>query len=385
MKYSEIKIDRNSPEPLFWQIASELRRIAGENMLSGPVGLPSERKLAALLGVDRSTVNKAFDELSAAGLITRTSPRKMQWNTGKLRKKLQPFANVGIILPGKFSGQVEEDYQVPLQYFKGIIDRASEKQVSTIMITLPDANTPSAKIDEFIAGLSGRLAGIIHLGDRSIPLDSPLRKLMRCEYLPQVIISADTKYSNIMQILPDIRPGVQALAARLKKSGLKSVGVVSPYAGFAPGNAAPYFAYSSFSRAENVRNALIDNGIDCNDKYHLWDCMTYQACLKNLLLKIESGSLPDVYWCHNDEIANWFHRACEEAGLQVPENISIVGFDGVNIPGNTGLATIKMPFYEIGVQAFDLVWHAFENGNTTPGRPVMVNTGFIDGTTLKNQ
>ena len=50
MKYSEIKIDRNSPEPLFWQIASELRRIAGENMLSGPVGLPSERKLAALLG-----------------------------------------------------------------------------------------------------------------------------------------------------------------------------------------------------------------------------------------------------------------------------------------------------------------------------------------------
>jgi hypothetical protein len=44
-----------------------------------------------------------------------------------------------------------------------------------------------------------------------------------------------------------------------------------------------------------------------------------------------------------------------------------------------------MPFYEIGVQAFDLVWHAFKNGNTPPGRPVMVNTGFIDGTTLKNQ
>ncbi len=385
MKYSEIKLDRNSPEPLFLQLAAGLHNLAVKSVHTGPEELLSERELADLLKIDRSTVSRAYAELKKSGIAVQKSPRKLIFAGDLVRRQLQPFANVGIILPKQFSKQIEEDYQIPLQYFKGIIDRASENSVSTIMLTLPDANTSPGQIDEFIAGLSHRLIGIIHIGNRSISPDSPLRKLMRCEYLPQAIISADTEYSNIMQILPDLRPGVEKLAQRMKQAGLYEAGIVSPHTDFVPDNTAPYFAYNCFQRAANIRNILQDNGISCNDKFHLWNCRTYQMCLKNLLLQIESRTLPQLYWCQNDEIANWMLRAAKETGLQIPQDISIVGFDGVNIPDNHGLATIKMPFYEIGATAFDMIWRAFNNRSSLPCEPVLVDTGFIDGTTLRSR
>ena len=64
-----IAIDPSLPVPIYWQIAEGFRQcIARGEMLPGDP-LPSLRALASRLGVSVSTVAKAYDLLSAEGLV----------------------------------------------------------------------------------------------------------------------------------------------------------------------------------------------------------------------------------------------------------------------------------------------------------------------------
>ena len=104
--------------------------------------------------------------------------------------------------------------------------------------------------------------------------------------------------------------------------------------------------------------------------------------MKNLLHGREQGKLPELFWCQNDQIAMWFIRACGEIGLSVPEDVSVIGFDGIESPEFSGLATVKMPFYEIGAKAAEVLQNAITSGDFSP-QQVSVDTRFVPGTTLR--
>lgn len=66
----QVTLDRNSAAPIYLQIAQQIR----QSILDGdpPTGarLPPERRLAKLLGVNRTTVVNAYRELAADGLVS---------------------------------------------------------------------------------------------------------------------------------------------------------------------------------------------------------------------------------------------------------------------------------------------------------------------------
>lgn len=386
INYSAIKLDRSLPEPLYLQLAAELRRQIADIPLTSREKLLSERKTAELLDIDRSTVNKAFAELRKNGTVKAASARILQLSPEGRRQNLTPFPNIGVVIPDNFSfrnagSDVEES--IPLEYLKGIIDCASENRFSVIMLRLPDANMPAAEINRFINDTGSKVAGIIHLGDRMLYPDSPLQKLMRFRELPQVIISADTRSSNIMQVLPDIRPGAGKLAKKLLDLGLKKVGLVCATADFAGTDLPlPYFRYTSFRRPLEFRKIFQEMGLECDEKSHIFSCSSYPAALKNLLLKMESGNLPQVYCCHNDISAGWLLHACSELGLRVPEDLSITGVDGLEILEAGKLATIQLPFYGIGRKAVEVLLDNYRTGGSSNSGVFTVPTTFIDGKTL---
>jgi DNA-binding transcriptional MocR family regulator len=65
----EISIDRDSSEPIFRQIVREIQGLIRSGSLPEGFLLPPERRLAAALGVNRSTVFNAYRELKALGLV----------------------------------------------------------------------------------------------------------------------------------------------------------------------------------------------------------------------------------------------------------------------------------------------------------------------------
>ena len=62
-----LRIDRKSEVPAYRQICTELAALVDEGSLSPGDRLPPTRRFAITLGVHRSTVVRAYDELRALG------------------------------------------------------------------------------------------------------------------------------------------------------------------------------------------------------------------------------------------------------------------------------------------------------------------------------
>jgi DNA-binding transcriptional MocR family regulator len=64
-----LRLERDSRTPLYLQIRNQLREMILDGTLSEGNRLPPERKMAAALGVNRTTVVNAYRELAADGLV----------------------------------------------------------------------------------------------------------------------------------------------------------------------------------------------------------------------------------------------------------------------------------------------------------------------------
>jgi DNA-binding transcriptional MocR family regulator len=65
-----INVDRDSSVPIYLQIARQVRQSIVDGQTASGERLPPERRLAALLGVNRTTVVNAYRELAADGLVS---------------------------------------------------------------------------------------------------------------------------------------------------------------------------------------------------------------------------------------------------------------------------------------------------------------------------
>ena len=69
--FSEIKLDKNIPVPLYYQLKKQLLSLIEDGTLKGGDQLPPEQELCEQLNVSRPTVRQAFGELSTEGYLNR--------------------------------------------------------------------------------------------------------------------------------------------------------------------------------------------------------------------------------------------------------------------------------------------------------------------------
>ena len=381
LKYTEIRLDKENSEPLYLQLAGALRRQIGMTCLNSNERMISERQLSEQLGVDRTTVSKAYCELLKEGLLTRRTPKTLCISSESRQKQVSPFPNIGIIIPLQFSCLLEA-HGLTIHYIKGIIDSAAARNISTIMIQLPDCDASNAEIDRFIDELAKRLIGVIHIGGRGIYPDRPLERLMKFEKLPQVMISAYSHFSNIGTVTAEPSSGGCALAEQIKAFGHQSIGIVNYMSSFYDEGRDGYFIYEAFTRAEKLLRIFKRYRLNCDERFHCFKCRSFSATLKILKEKKKEGNLPTVYWCVNDEIAHWVIDALTELGLKVPEDISVVGYDGAPITSEENLTTISIPFYSIGYRALKMLLNHYENGINNSNRIASLQTFLVSKKTL---
>jgi DNA-binding LacI/PurR family transcriptional regulator len=86
------------------------------------------------------------------------------------------------------------------------------------------------------------------------------------------------------------------------------------------------------SRREGFERALFDHDLPLigRDIYSGGDGKRggYQAMRK--LLEERKDDLPTAFFCHNDDIALGAMLAIQQAGLSVPEDFSLIGFDDID-------------------------------------------------------
>lgn len=85
---------------------------------------------------------------------------------------------------------------------------------------------------------------------------------------------------------------------------------------------------------------------------------------------------PTAIMCFNDMLAIGLLRSCNLAGIKVPEDISITGFDNITFSAftNPPLTTLDQPKYSIGNEAAHLLLDLLrnlENSNTTHNEKIL--------------
>jgi len=84
-----LKIDRGAKKPLYEQIIEEIKNLIDQGDLEVGKSIPPTRTLAKTLGINRSTVARAYEELQAHGYL---SSRQGSYHTVQMRRKEVEYA-----------------------------------------------------------------------------------------------------------------------------------------------------------------------------------------------------------------------------------------------------------------------------------------------------
>ncbi len=103
-------------------------------------------------------------------------------------------------------------------------------------------------------------------------------------------------------------------------------------------------------RFAGYQRALIQAGLTFSPSDVRVGSWTTESGEKEMEALLARPDRPDAVFCQNDYIAIGAMRAVRKAGLRVPEDIAITGFDNVDAAGlvDPALTTVAPPYVEIG-------------------------------------
>ena len=83
---------------------------------------------------------------------------------------------------------------------------------------------------------------------------------------------------------------------------------------------------------------------------------------------------PTAVTCYNDLVALGLLKALRELGIRVPEDVSVIGFDGLDLLDYfpLPLTTVRVPKYEMGKRAAEILIRQIESRTSSPAEPEKV-------------
>lgn len=128
--------------------------------------------------------------------------------------------------------------------------------------------------------------------------------------------------------------------------------------------AGPTFSLGAKERKLGFVESLIEHDIAVSDAVILDTGETAAAGYKGALELLKNpATRPTVLLCFNDMVAMGVYRAAHELSLEIPEDLSVVGFDGIDFAELLGppLTTVDIHPEVLGEQAADLLVKAITN------------------------
>lgn len=214
--------------------------------------------------------------------------------------------------------------------------------------------------------LDARVEGILLMTSMQ-PAD--LKRLQTAR-IPIVQISGATTLPGVSQVRTDVFQGMGDLTRHLIAGGHRRLALLTFRS--TPRNTVA--DWPAAERIEAFRQTLRDAGGAVEGKVYVdfirpdWTrpCAPGRDAMERLLRR--RGPRPDVVLCTNDDWALGALTACRRAGLRVPEDIAITGFDGSPAAefGAVPLTTVIQPNREISQAAVALLLRLIKGERLLP-------------------
>ena len=164
--------------------------------------------------------------------------------------------------------------------------------------------------------------------------------------LPVVLIDSTDPSGGVAAVVPDEVGGAVAAVTHLVEAGHTRIGFLTNE------DDVP----ATRERLLGYRQVLAEHGIPVDESLILAttsETLPGYAVAREILARPDR---PSALFCYNDRMAMGAYRAAAELGLEIPRDLSIVGFDNQElIAANLfpGLTTVALPHYEMGAWAVE--------------------------------
>ncbi len=136
-------------------------------------------------------------------------------------------------------------------------------------------------------------------------------------------------------------------------------------------------AFSHY-RLEGYIQALHRNGLTVEKNYVVRGDLTYETGAQAFTTLMKLAHPPTAIFCHNDIMAIGAMQQSYKLGIRVPQDISIVGFDNLDLAQycSPPLTTVAQPRYQMGQKAMLLLLEQLQ-GHAIPNRSQLLETKLI--------
>lgn len=136
-------------------------------------------------------------------------------------------------------------------------------------------------------------------------------------------------------------------------------------------------SFDNQQRKEGFLSALQKSGLELSPKYDLQGRFRSHLAYDVIQRLALEKDLPDAIFCANDEMAIGAIKAFDEAGIRVPEDIAIIGFDDISYASmiKPSLSTIHYDRYKMGESAVKYIFEMFRG--IYQSEPIKIQTSLV--------
>lgn len=320
--------------------------------------------IARLSGVSRSTVSRVLNQDPNVKEQTRERVQAViqsinfQPNQAARGLAAGHTRVIGLVIPTGVSALFSDPY-FPL-VIQGVASATNALGYS-VMLWLAEPEYERKTIQQVL--YNGLIDGVIV---SSMLVDDPLIDRLLDGKQPFITIGRHPNNQTINYVDVDNHSGAYQAVMYLLLTGHRRVATIT----------GPFNAVSGWDRYQGYLDALHDRGILLNTDLvaegQFSDASGYLA-MKRLL-----SHRPDAVFVASDAMAFAAMRAIQEAGLSIPADIAVVGFDDIPSAStsNPPLTTVRQPIARTGSLTAELLIDMIEHPETKT-RHVVLSTELV--------
>ncbi|MEA4883693.1 MAG: LacI family DNA-binding transcriptional regulator [Clostridia bacterium] len=324
---------------------------------------PTLKDIAAQAGVSVTAVSRALNGYPDIGDDTRNHilelAHAMNYQPNITARSLvtQRSGVIGLFLLGREKG---EGFSHPFsgQIINGMLDELTEYSYDLMVFNVNDA--PEANEPSYIDLCKRRgVEGAFFMG---LKLDDPWLPQIKTSPMPVVVLDMPLMGDMAFSVGCDNVSAAYAAVHHLLDLGHRLIGFINGHRR----------ASVSFERSEGYQAALADYGVRFNPALSAEGDFTAGGAKAAFLSLINQNPEITAVFVASDIMAMGVLEAAAERGLCVPQDLSVVGFDNIEMSAMTAppLTTMSQPRYELGQTVGEILVSAC-NGEMPPSRVLL--------------